>query len=103
HDNDTLLGWFESLDERAKEYVKSSCKIEEENAVLALIKRVLDCNANLVIVPLQDYLQLPTSARINIPGKKEGNWQWRLDGGEFNDNLSKKIKELLKKSGRFVN
>ena len=103
HDNDTLLGWFESLDERAKEYVLTSCKIEEEkgqNVVLALIKRVLDCNANLVIVPLQDYLQLPTSARINVPGTKEGNWQWRLDGGEFNDNLSKKIKELLKQSGR---
>jgi len=60
----------------------------------------LECNAYLVILPLQDYLELPTSARINVPGTKEGNWQWRLDGGEYNDNLSQKIKELLKQSGR---
>ena len=32
---------------------------------------------NLAIVPLQDVLGLGQEARMNYPGKPEGNWQWR--------------------------
>jgi len=28
-------------------------------------------------VPLQDLLNLDSSARFNLPGKPDGNWEWR--------------------------
>ena len=34
--------------------------------------------AVLAIVPMQDLLGLGTEARMNTPGKIEGNWAWRF-------------------------
>jgi 4-alpha-glucanotransferase len=33
--------------------------------------------AALAIAPLQDLLNLGAEARMNIPGRTEGNWSWR--------------------------
>jgi len=33
--------------------------------------------AALAIAPLQDLLDLGAEARMNVPGRAEGNWQWR--------------------------
>jgi 4-alpha-glucanotransferase len=33
--------------------------------------------AALAIAPLQDLLNLGAEARMNVPGRAEGNWSWR--------------------------
>ena len=33
--------------------------------------------AALAIAPLQDVLNLGSEARMNLPGRAEGNWRWR--------------------------
>jgi 4-alpha-glucanotransferase len=33
--------------------------------------------AALAIAPLQDLLNLGPEARMNVPGRAEGNWTWR--------------------------
>jgi 4-alpha-glucanotransferase len=33
--------------------------------------------AALAIAPLQDLLNLGAEARMNVPGRPEGNWSWR--------------------------
>jgi 4-alpha-glucanotransferase len=33
--------------------------------------------AALAIAPLQDVLNLGNEARMNVPGRAEGNWRWR--------------------------
>ena len=35
--------------------------------------------ADLAIVPLQDLLNLGSGARMNTPGRRSGNWAWRMD------------------------
>ena len=35
----------------------------------------------VVIIPVQDLLGLPSSARMNRPGTTAGNWTWRLPPG----------------------
>ena len=35
--------------------------------------------ADLAIAPLQDVLRVGNEARMNLPGKAEGNWRWRVD------------------------
>jgi 4-alpha-glucanotransferase len=34
--------------------------------------------ADTVIVPLQDLLMLGSEARMNHPGRADGNWSWRF-------------------------
>jgi 4-alpha-glucanotransferase len=33
--------------------------------------------AALAMAPLQDLLHLGNDARMNVPGRDEGNWRWR--------------------------
>jgi 4-alpha-glucanotransferase len=32
------------------------------------------------VAPLQDLLNLGNEARMNVPGRAQGNWGWRCDG-----------------------
>jgi 4-alpha-glucanotransferase len=34
--------------------------------------------AALAIAPLQDLLNLGSEARMNVPGRADGNWRWRV-------------------------
>ena len=44
-----------------------------------IIERLFSSRANTVIIPMQDFLDLPTSARMNIPSTLGGNWAWRSE------------------------
>ena len=46
-------------------------------AAPALIELVWSSVAALAMAPLQDLLNLGNEARMNIPGRSEGNWSWR--------------------------
>jgi 4-alpha-glucanotransferase len=35
-------------------------------------------SAALAIAPLQDLLNLGSEARMNVPGRADGNWRWRV-------------------------
>ena len=50
--------------------------------------------AQTVIIPLQDYLELPSSCRMNTPGKSHGNWQWRFESNDISEELINLIKKL---------
>ena len=39
--------------------------------------------ADTAIIPLQDILGLDSRARMNMPGKAEGNWGWRFRKGQI--------------------
>ncbi len=78
HDNQTARGWLQSLDKQQKKRVK---KIAGDLTAKALIEYVMSSPAKIVIIPMQDYLNLDDSARMNIPSKADGNWQWRLHKG----------------------
>jgi 4-alpha-glucanotransferase len=47
----------------------------------AMIRAALASVADTAIVPLQDVLGLGREARMNLPGRPEGNWRWRLEEG----------------------
>jgi 4-alpha-glucanotransferase len=42
-----------------------------------LIRLAWSSPAALAIAPLQDLLNLGAEARMNVPGRAEGNWGWR--------------------------
>ena len=83
HDNDTLLGWWQSAGDDIVTNVRSI--IGDSNDVVgSLIEVAKDCAAPLCIIPLQDILRLDTSGRMNIPGIEKGNWQWRFEWKDLN-------------------
>lgn len=102
HDNDTANGWFTS--ERpenvalAKEYLHLS---PEEGYAWGLIRGGSSSVANLAIAQMQDFLELGSEARMNIPSTLGGNnWRWRLENNCLTEELAGRINRLTKMYGR---
>ena len=93
HDNDTTLGWYEHLSEKEKALFFKTVPQKPESPVLNLISFAIDSKAETVIIPLQDYMQLNSSARINTPGVPNGNWVWRFRKKD----ITNRLKDLIKK------
>lgn len=102
HDNDTIIGWFESLSETIKNDVLHYLKIKDiKDLNYAIIEALLNSKADRVIFLMQDILCLDSTARMNKPGTmSEHNWSWRLKKEQLTLELSKKLFDLNKKYGR---
>ena len=102
HDNDTVLGWMQSANPDdvalAKEYFHI---IEGSQSVWEWIRGAFSSVADTAIIPMQDYLQLGSSARINTPSTLGGlNWCWRMENGSCTASLAQKIASLTQCYGR---
>ncbi len=102
HDNMPVRGWYlQELDPSSKErlFRYLGRELSEEDVSYALIRLAYMSVSKACIVPMQDLLNLGQDARMNTPGKKEGNWEWRLKDMP-DDELSFKLKELCLTYGR---
>ncbi|MEX1082135.1 MAG: 4-alpha-glucanotransferase [Halofilum sp. (in: g-proteobacteria)] len=79
HDNNTLLGWWQAADDDLRTRAADALGAPLEHMPAPAIDAVLHSRARLAVLPLQDVLGLDAEARMNIPGRPEGNWRWRLD------------------------
>jgi len=103
HDNDTTCGWWESATrlERANvERALGAAGIHEDEPNWALIRLALVSPARLSLLPAQDLLGLGAEARMNTPGRAEGNWSWRLETGQLTDELARRTRRLTVAAGR---
>jgi len=87
HDNDTTLGWYVQATEEEKIYLHDYLDFSSNDVAWALIKMAWASTANIAIAPMQDFLQLDTNARMNLPGKPTGYWQWRMQENAIDNNL----------------
>ena len=94
HDNDTTLGWYEKLSQKEKFMFDKLVPKKYNSPVLNLISFGLKSKADIVIIPLQDYLQLDSSHRLNIPGVATGNWEWRFGKEDITDTIKKTISTM---------
>ena len=78
HDNDTTLGWFNSLTPAELDFFRRYVPGAEANPAEALIRLAWQSVGYLAIAPLQDLLALGTDARMNTPGTVTANWAWRF-------------------------
>lgn len=101
HDNDTLLGWFHSLDWNMQQHVMNKLGIDDVAKITdAMLNTVLSSRALLAIIPLQDWLRLGTEARMNIPGIPEGNWTWRFAWEQVPKNMALELHHRLQEYRR---
>ena len=103
HDNDTTEGWYEHLPSEQRNSLQKQLGVNFSDIDWAMIVKAFGSQANTAIIPMQDFLNLGTEARMNFPGIADGNWQWRLKDGVLNQDLSKKIKNTGMTSGRLSN
>ncbi len=97
HDNDTTRGWFDKLPRVDKKFAKDYLGIRNnKDAVWATIRASFASVSDTVIIPMQDYLELPSYARINTPSTLGGNWVWRMKKDALTKELGKKMYDLAK-------
>jgi len=101
HDNDTSLSWYHSASEqerhRLREYLQCS---DHDNLPWPMIRSVQMSVANMAIIPMQDVLGLGAGNRMNLPGTTTGNWCWRFDWHQLNDDITSHLRYLTEQYGR---
>lgn len=100
HDNVTALGWYRTAPSAVREHLHGYLKRHgikvsgAEEIPWALSAVAFRSRAVLAVVPMPDVLGLGSEARLNFPSRPEGNWVWRLRGGELRPELAKRLFEL---------
>jgi len=102
HDNDTARGWAAALDAKARARVLEYIGGEADAMAWSLIRVAMTSVADLSIVPLQDVLDLGSSARMNTPGVADGNWRWRSTSGALTPELAARFRRLADLAGRIA-
>lgn len=96
HDNATVMEWYQTAKKADRKYAKEYLGISRfEKFNWGMIRGGMSSVAVLFVAQMQDYLGLGKFNRINIPGTKSGNWQWRLLKNELSDELAEKILQLV--------
>ena len=103
HDNETIAGWFAGLDKENRDHVRAYL-CDEATPIKKMYKKLISlamlCPAKDCIVPVQDWLGLDNSARMNVPGTVNVNWSWRLLPGQITQELGEEILAVTKRYAR---
>ena len=102
HDNDTSLGWWHSLPDHVKAFVKSYLGSDGHAINWDMMHALSNSRANLVVFPMQDVLGLSSEQRMNFPGKPEGNWEWRFSWEQIQPEHTKALAEMGAANGRLI-
>ena len=95
HDNDTSLGFYLSSPEGRRHFAGAYLALGQgESPVRAMIRALMTSVAQTVIVPLQDYLELGSEARLNTPAQPQGNWCWRVTRSRLTPALEQDMARL---------
>ena len=71
-----------------------------EKLHLPFIAVIMRSRANVCIVPMQDWLGLDDSSRMNTPGVVGINWKWRVKAEQMNEELCSLIFHMTETFGR---
>ena len=103
HDNETLVSWYQTVTDAERAMVRDylyDYATPEEQLYQSMIALILRSAAATCIVPMQDWLGLDNSARINKPSTVGQNWRWRLKKTQLTKKLQKEICQLTARYGR---
>ena len=103
HDNETLAGWLDSILPEELAEVREFFRVKtgsKEEITDAMIRAASASVADLCVIPLQDYLALGNSARINQPSTYGKNWKWRVSEDQLSRSLQDRIRRIAELYGR---
>lgn len=103
HDNQTIRSWFSTISDEersaARAYLCDRYTPEKE-LYRSFIGLIMRSRADLCIIPMQDWLGLDDSSRINTPSTVGNNWRWRAKHKELSDDLAADIRRMTELYGR---
>jgi 4-alpha-glucanotransferase len=103
HDHDTARGWYESLDPGRRRRVDAALgPFEEREPWWGLVRLAFSSPARVAMVQAQDVLGLGSEARMNHPGRRGGNWRWRLTNGALTPALAARLRDATEAGGRLA-
>lgn len=103
HDNAPAAGWWAGLPGAERDAAQAAfarAGVREADPAWALIAYTLASPAATAIVQAQDVLGLGDQARMNTPGVEGGNWAWRLEPGQLDRALARRLRAVTERSGR---
>jgi 4-alpha-glucanotransferase len=111
HDNDTTVGWYHS--EAGQDSTRTAAAVDAERHRVRtylscdggeihwdMIALALRSPCNTAVVPLQDVLGLGAEARMNVPGRPWGNWQWRVRQDQLRTEAEERLEGLTQAANR---
>jgi 4-alpha-glucanotransferase len=105
HDNATTQQWYEELPDYQRQNLWSYLKRapgSSADAAPELMRVAWSSPAALAIAPLQDLLNLGSEARMNVPGRADGNWRWRVREDMLSPQAFQWLQDLTERSNRSV-
>ena len=103
HDNPTSRGWFEELPDQQRRWLSEYLHrpaVGSREAAAMLVELAWTSDAALAIAPLQDLLNLGNEARMNMPGRADGNWRWQCTEEMLTSVRFEWLLDLTKRSNR---
>ncbi|MPN02048.1 4-alpha-glucanotransferase [bioreactor metagenome] len=107
HDNDTTVGWYNKLAAESPTTAKCVRELlglaDDSAAEIAghrFVEYAYASNADTVIIPFQDILELGSESRMNLPGTIGDNWEWRCLKSAFTPELAGRLAELAARYSR---
>lgn len=106
HDNDTACGWWRSRgshdstrtpEDVAREHHLAADFLgvsDDRDIHWAMIRAIMASVADTAIFPLQDVLGLGSEARMNLPGRPNGNWRWRFRRDALTPDITQRLRAL---------
>ncbi len=106
HDNDTTVGWWNAAVggdstrtatdiEREKDYARRYLDTDGHEIHWTLMRAALASVADTVLIPMQDILGLGSEARMNLPGRPAGNWQFRFCWEQLTPDTTARLRAMM--------
>ncbi len=99
HDNNTLLGYIWETNDDTRRRLFDYCGYtgqDFDGSYDSIMRTVYRSHANLVVFPVQDLLFYGADTRFNTPGKKDGNWSYRVTKEQLSRIDREKLRHMKK-------
>ena len=104
HDNDPIVSWYRSLPKAQQRQMRRYLHnhgFRADSFPVNIIDYSLASDADMVIIPMFDWLHMGHDARLNTPGTVGApNWMWRMTSLDPFASVSETILEAVRSSGR---
>jgi 4-alpha-glucanotransferase len=101
HDNDTTVGWYRhSATDHERDHFRRYLRTDGHDAAWTMLDAAWGSVARIAIAPLQDLLSLDSEARMNLPGRADGNWAWRFTPEQLTGYILARLRETTLLFGR---
>ncbi|MEG2295677.1 MAG: 4-alpha-glucanotransferase, partial [Oscillospiraceae bacterium] len=97
HDNDTMAGWLKGASKEEIAYACAYLNVAGDTPNnFDFIRAIYASVSKLAIAQMQDFLEIGSEGRMNIPSTIGLNWKWRVQKQQLSSTLASKIAKLVK-------